>query len=1268
MSKKTNEQITSAESRRNGVLEMHSPAVELNEEQKKAVYCTENAVVAAGAGSGKTMVLANRFAWLLTEKGYKVDEILTLTFTKKAAAQMYRRIHLLLTAIAENESGVKAARARQALDDFIHARIQTLDSYSTALVKQCAHRYGISPDFKIDPQRSFEIALEESLPFLIMHRHHPAIEKLYADNRPNDIAHNIFTEILCNYCHIDKLKDFTDDVKKQFDIICAEWKNQISEITRIIKEMEGQIFDNSEMCPGLVPVMDKYKEKKFIAPQTSDIRAFFDSLLNETVDSYIEKAESHPIQKLLAEFLYLIAELNEVKINKGKPQNNPVKENIKQIRALYGKFSSLIVYCMQAGFILSFMSLLNDLQNHYINRKRAEGVLTFNDVANLSRTILLEQEDIRQSEKESFNAIMIDEFQDNNELQKDLLFLLAEKNDVTSKGIPAAENLCPGKLFFVGDEKQSIYLFRDADVSVFRRLKNEIKSASLPLKINYRSVPALIGAFNAIFGGSNFDPEGKEPLHELPSVFAPGMSLPLYEAAYTPLEAKNEGSGGLSICILNGKDDGDSIDENDSLLLAVENEARFTAERIEQLLKEKNENGEQKYQPKDIAILFRSHSPQHHFEKHLRLLGIPYTCEDINDLFYSGLVNDIMSVLRLAAHPLDSAAYAEMLRSPFAGLSLSGTAVCLSIFRETKNSEPFNDESLAFLDEIDKCKYRHGQIIYFSICGKAADESISSLVSELWYKEGYRYETEWHPNTGVYREYFDYLYHLAVKADAANQGLAAFTDYIRALRDSGERLKDIEIPLDRPGAVHLLTIHKSKGLEYPVVFVSCCGKHSRRNQSKNGYNSNEAGIVFSPPLPVSCFHIPSVKKNFFWEQVSVEEKRKKTAELRRLLYVAMTRAEEKLFITGVLNITDDSGIDDFSFKVKSFIDKKCEKNKNDITGDSILDNDTFFGLLLPTISSHISFDGMNKKSSFFDLEEIPVYTEDYIKKQEKKNAGFKNDQNGLNEFFKKVEGFYEKAEIIKTPVLKDNHITPVSLKDSAEGGGEEITPGDNLPGRGFFINREFSGEKSDDVFEKVDSMLSRFLQNGDDYAEKFNSGSFGTIAHICVEAYLNGQEPVIPSNIAGFLNHTEISTLLEAGKKLAGRFVVSPLGRIAKNADLRENEFSFRSLIKNKDGKEIFINGTIDLFFEDKDAIHVVDFKTDNREIPGEHTAQMSCYYHAVSSLFAVPAKKDCRIWLYYLRTGHAVEMTERVKQFNMEQRVFNNQEPAAKKIFPIAH
>ncbi|MCL1959262.1 MAG: UvrD-helicase domain-containing protein [Spirochaetes bacterium] len=1222
----------------------------LNSEQKKAAYCTENAVVAAGAGSGKTMVLANRFAWLLTEKDYKVNEILTLTFTKKAAAQMFRRIYSLVSEIAENDTGTRAERARQALNDFVHARIQTLDSYSASIVKQCALRYGISPDFIIDQERCRRLALEVSYPFLITHRNNPAIKMLYSANNPNGIVCNIFADTLFNYSRIDKQQDSASDIKKQFDYLCAEWEKYCNELKAILEETESILFENNALLPALVPVMEKFKGGRIKILKYSDIREYLDQALASPPESVIKKTESSPIRKTMIAFLYFLSSINDISLREGKRSDNPVKDNVKKIRELFNPLASLVISCMQAGFNISIAALLAELQEIYLDKKRAEGVLTFRDVANLSRTILIEQGDIRQSEKESFKAIMIDEFQDNNELQKDLLFLLAEKPDILNKDVPPPEDLCKGKLFFVGDEKQSIYLFRGADVSVFRKLKEEINSADLSLKINYRSAPALINAFNAIFGSVK---------DASPSVFAQSKSLPSYEASYTPLEAGTDGGGNFTICILNKENtDDENLEEGDAFLSADENEARFVAEKINKLLNEKTESGGQKYQGSDIAVLLRTRSSQHLFEKHLRLLDIPYDCENINNLFYGGPINDIFSVIRLAVHPADSKSYAEMLRSPFAGLSLSGTAVCLSSYLEEKeNPLPFDDKPIEFLDIEDQKKYRNGQKVYLSISKKAGNENICSLINELWYKEGYRYETEWNPQTGVYRELFDYLFHLAAKADSENLGAASFADNMRTFMDSGGQLSEIEIPKERPGAVHLMTIHKSKGLEFPVVFLCGCGKKSQTDSYSAVYFSKEAGLVFNSPVPPSCRPVSGKRSNFFWQLASDEIKRKRTAELRRLLYVGATRAEKELYITGSLDIKNSNMNDDFQVLIKNYIEKKCVDNESSINGDTILNNDTFFGLLLPSIVWHIPSENQKNDiasgGSFFNLEEIPVYTEDYLKKQESKNRGFTNDQNGINEFIAKAESFYQNAEVINTPVLYDNHKSPVSLQNTEKDGDDGCIE-DMLPGKGFFINRTYSSKKADDVFKKVDSILAGFSQSERDNTEKFNSGSFGTIAHICVEAVINQKEPLLPANISGSLTPSQTDTLLEAGMELARRFIESPMGKLAGSSKLRETEFSFRSFIKNREGNEVFISGTIDLFFEDGNFIHVVDFKTDNREAPGEHIAQMACYYHAVLSLIALPAKKECRAWLYYLRTGHVVELTERVKQFNLEQRAFS--------------
>ncbi|MDR0455652.1 MAG: UvrD-helicase domain-containing protein [Treponema sp.] len=1233
----------------------------LNKEQRDAAYCANNAVIAAGAGSGKTMVLASRFAWLVTEKKYRIREILTLTFTKKAAAQMYRRIHLQLAEIAGEDSGEKGKLAQQALDEFTQARIQTLDSYCAAIVKQAANRYGINPDFAIDEDRCRQLAIDEAMPFLINKRNHHAITRFYPHKKPMFIARDIFASALINFTHIDSPPNLRQAIDTQFALICGEWKKQSGLIEAKLRELAAVYSGNEKYLYNLAPILSPFTEGKIVFPDEQYLRSFFDRLTTIPHDSAIEWAESQPQHRAVFNILELLSSICGLDLRKGSPVKNPAKESVKELKALFGEFSSLAVFCVQAGLIYSVLMLLSELQQRYLNRKRSEGILTYNDVARLAKTILVEQPDIRQSEKESFKAIMIDEFQDNNELQKDLLFLLAEKPEITNNTVPPAQDLSAGKLFFVGDEKQSIYRFRGADVSVFRTLSKELGGGDLPLKTNYRSAPLLIGAFNAIFGGSGFDPEGEKTPAENPAVFAPSSSLPAYEASFSPLRADKKTEGKLTLCILDKQDSREFTDDETNILSPVENEARFIAERIGMLLQEKDTDGKPKYQPHDIAILFRSRNPQYLFEKHLMLLNIPYASEDLKGFFYGGPVNDLMSVLRLAVYPKDRAAYAQMLRSPFAGLSFSGLTVCLADM--DNSSVPFGNEPLPLLGREDGFKYSHGQRIYHNIRDNACTENITSLVSELWYSEGYRYETEWNPKTAAYREMYDYLFHLAAKADGENKTLAAFVDSIQELGKTGARLSDIEIPLERPSArasaVHLITIHKSKGLEFPVVFICCCDKQGKSDYSDDIFNTGEFGLTVTPPLPPECKNFKDIKRNYFWERSVAVERGKRIAELRRLLYVGMTRAENELYLSGCLGISKYLGIDnedavsspsDFSLLCKQFIEKKMEKaeGKNPIMGDTILEGSTFFGLCLPAFGAHIPQDAAPSDASFFNIEKIPVYSEQYMRNAEQYGSLFPNNQKGLSTFLKKAEIFYRRADIIGTPDVHKRHFSPTSLLDAAVNG---ILPGN------FIVSREYSGDNAVDIFDKVNTLLVRYAQQNEEDSEKFNFGSFGTIAHICVEAQLSGQEAVIPPKLAGFLTPADADTFLDAGKELALRFVRSPLGIIAQKAKSRRSEFAFRSLIY-VDKNEFFFNGTIDLVFEDKQTVYVVDFKTDNQEFPGEHIPQMACYYRAASELFAVPVNKKCTIWLYYLRSGHAVNVTGQARGFNLERAVDFNFRP----------
>jgi hypothetical protein len=197
------------------------------------------------------------------------------------------------------------------------------------------------------------------------------------------------------------------------------------------------------------------------------------------------------------------------------------------------------------------------------------------------------------------------------------------------------------------------------------------------------------------------------------------------------------------------------------------------------------------------------------------------------------------------------------------------------------------------------------------------------------------------------------------------------------------------------------------------------------------------------------------------------------------------------------------------------------------------------------------------------VEKIPVYSDEYIRKAEQQGSRFSNNLDGLNNFLNEVEPYYQCKNIIETPLVQKKHFTPSNFPAEKK----------SFTGN-FTASSEYSGDNAAGVFAKIDSMLGRFATNAENEKEIFNAANFGTIAHACVEALLNGEEPKIPKNLSGFLTPADTDTLLEAGKELALRFIDSPLGIIAREAKERKNEFPFRSLLCDSEGNEMFINGS----------------------------------------------------------------------------------------------
>jgi ATP-dependent helicase/nuclease subunit A len=351
-----------------------------------------------------------------------------------------------------------------------------------------------------------------------------------------------------------------------------------------------------------------------------------------------------------------------------------------------------------------------------------------------------------------------------------------------------------------------------------------------------------------------------------------------------------------------------------------------------------------------------------------------------------------------------------------------------------------------------------------------------------------------------------------------------------------------------------------------------------------------------------------------------------------------------LHITGSVKLGEAEGEDggDLSLRLKSYIagKRKGSDSGDRIKGDAIIDNDTFFGLLLPALADHIPAEGAGNKELFFSLGPIPAYADDSFYGDEQQ--GDFNNPAGLAAFLKKAAPYYEKIEpenIITTPLIEHRRRSPTSFRKADRGEKAPLS---------FTVDKDHSGRNGEAVFGRVDVLLKRLApEDGDPDPRAFTPADFGTLAHACVEALLSGAAPALPAALGGRLDPAEGEALLSAGVELAEAFMDSPLGRMARNAPARKSEYPFRSLYGNT-----FITGTIDLLFEDDKTVCVVDFKTDSVEDPGEHTAQMAFYYRAAADLLGNPRNKECLVWLYYLRTGHAVEMTDAAREFRIEDSI----------------
>jgi len=1170
--------------------------LELNNlEQENTVKLLDNSCVSAGAGSGKTRVLATRYVYLVAKYGFMPKEILTLTFTNKAANEMYSRIYKSLveysTKITEQ---TELKNLQKALSEFQEAKIQTLDSYCKSLITTNIHKFGITPDFSLDKNQLVKIVDKKAVEFLLKKRNNPTLQFFLGLSFPENFAKELFSKTILENSTIANPIDFEKGYELQLEYSKNQWKKYAKKANQLKNDVKNTLeeFGNNGTSSQKPKIQILYQK-------IDDVECI------ETPEDVLRFNEIKAWYSWFSDFSKLTSRYSG--------EIGPFVSEARDLLPLMMPYFNFLVYQKE---VKEIAALLKEFQDEVMKIKRNMGLLSFNDATALAIDCLVRFPDVRSIEKKAYKAIMIDEFQDDNILQKKLLYLLSEKEELFSPTIPKPEDLNPQKLFFVGDEKQSIYKFRGADVEVFRNLSNELSGKGV-LSTNYRSSPSLVAAFNTFFGNVPYPIASEEDIKKYANkVNADGCGifkkdtedLDAFEATYTltkasPLKLENpDYKPSVHLRLVNP----DEKEKGQDYLSPKETEAYYVADKIKRILALKNQDGKNLFEPKDIAILFRSTTNQHVYERFLRSNNIPYSCGKQKGFFYDAPINDIVALLRLCVYQNDFVSFAAFIKSPFLRLSESSVNIILSFIQNEKNkkryiSNPFEDrfkEILDLLPDDEKDRLVAGKKIVYEIKEFIKNNSIGKTITKIFQNYGYCYETMWNDSVSIYSELYDYLFVLATQADNRQENLTDFLSTLENMEKKPSSMEDISVPLERGNAVQLMTVHGSKGLEFPVVFlVGINDKPEAVSNKEYAYYHEDFGLAVKTPLHPMLDK--DTKRNWVFELCRESEIKKEIAETRRILYVAMTRAEEQLFLTGIASLEE------------IYAEKK-EKTVN------------FFNLLTPSFQKYINKETLTEeKNSPFTFKQI------FLKQVDTFTSSNQNTAKKRQEISNIKKLAYENACLEEMPVIKDNHTSPTELKKE----GIALFSMDKVVFSDF--NIELAPELKTDTIIKSEKKK----ENG------FKENNFGTLVHAYIEQCFENRnkierfEPIYPAEILEKLNKTSLEIVKADVETLGKKFFESEIGKKALKSSWCKCEYEFKMPVLINGALSI-LKGIIDLLFFDENTgkVFVVDFKSDDEINPENHYQQLRLYKKAAAEICGV-SENMVETKIYYLRFEKTIDI-----------------------------
>lgn len=1277
------------------------------EQQQVIDLRNRNILVSAAAGSGKTAVLVERIVKIITDKNHPVDidHLLIVTFTNAAAAEMRERIGNAIEKALDEQPGNEHLLRQLTL---IHnAQITTIDSFCLYVVRNHFHEIDLEPNFRIGDEGELKLLREDVLGRVLEQNYEEPSEAFsdfvegYASGR-TDVALNEMIlqlyEFSRSYPWPEKWLDsfvgaYRIETREELDR--AEWLAPLTEnICFVLKDCEQLL-----------------KQALAITQQDDG-----PDMYEKAVQSDLEKYEG---LSRLTSFCELSGALSDIKYDRlassrgfeGDPDKLELVKSLReQAKDVVKKLCKQYFFCSPEMMIEQLertepmleevVRLTKQFADEFAAAKRRKNLVDFHDVEHFALQILVDEETEKAKKtaeefRDTFEEIMIDEYQDSNEVQETLLRSISREE--------RGEN----NIFMVGDVKQSIYRFRLARPELFMKKYDsysleESTTQRIDLHKNFRSREEVLTCTNDIFykimarslGNVEYDAE---------AALYPGASYPV-SADFIP-----------EILLA---DSNDELLEDTELTDKKTLEAKIVAEEIKHLMKtqpvtDKAAGTLRAARYSDIVILLRSLSGwADSLVEVLNENGIPAHTVSSTGYFSTVEVQTVLSMLRLLDNPRQDIPMAAVLRSPMAGL----TDEELAVLRLEDGSVPFHEAVLELAEglyeedgqkeisdseadsEADQKQGRnadgkkeddiettaHRKLLKFykkyrQLRQLVPDTPIHELIEIILRETGYGHYVAAMPAGSRRTANLNMLLEKAAAYEKTSyKGLFHFVRYIDELQKYDVDFGEADMVGENEDVVRIMSIHKSKGLEFPIVIVSGMGKNFNKQDTRSK-------MVLHPELGIGLDYMdgkkriksPTIAKKAIAKQIDLEN----LGEELRVLYVALTRAKEKLILTGTLK---DAAEKLEFYRQQANLSKAADRPLSYLTREGA---SGYLDWILPAVLSY----GDKYPVRIVEAAELVLdEVENQLEQNEDLTERIEEIEAADTQLVGQLKQRFSQRYPYQTDILRKNKYSVSELKHRAmrekfEAEQEETIPAfleePVTPTIPLFIQRQGSVEqeaqnKAQDAGQEAESKAEQKIKSN-----TANRGALrGTAVHRVMECYDFASEKSVHEQMEAMEKEEKITADMRAlvKEQIVADFVSSETGRrmalaqrggalyrekpfvmgfteeelenygFGAGAQMIENEAQTENAQQEIMSENVsqenhmheedltLIQGIIDVFWIEDDGITVLDYKTDRvdtaQELIDRYATQLKLYADALERVFATRKLKVKEILIYSFR------------------------------------